>query len=127
MIDHIQNNHDLATVAAKIAKEIFDDVREGEGEGFDPDACRSDMVDRAWEEVDGCQHVIYTSRALSICANCDTSAGEGYLDDIYGEPFNECESFADVCTRLAFAVLYCEVILQLDELIDNYETPEETA
>lgn len=127
MSDMIQSDYALEKEAAEIAQSIFDEFKdENGGASFDAEAFRDEMMERAWQDVDGSQNVIYTARAIAICGNCDTDAGEEWLEGIYGKPFDGCDSFAEVCTRLAFATLLQATESALDDLITDWE-PDEPA
>jgi hypothetical protein len=88
------------------AKRIVEDAIEEESE-FDVPA-----LETVQQSCDGHQWVIYTYKAILLCAECDTSAGEDYFEDC-GIEFN---SFGDHATKLAYATLlnacneyYCEI------------------
>lgn len=107
---YIKSDYELDKVAREYAKDLWE-----EHEDFDI------AKEAAFESVDSSEHVIYTARAISICGNCDTDAGEEWLEEAYGKPFNGCDTFAEVCTRLAFATLYTAVLTALDELEEELE------
>lgn len=106
----IKSDYELAKVAKEYAECIM-------AEYADDD----DRQDAIHEYADQSEHVIYTARAIAICGNCNTDDGESYLEDIYEKPFDGCETFAEVCTRLAYAVLYCAIRDALQELIEESE------
>lgn len=58
-------------------------------------------LEYAQQACDGHQWVIYTYKAILLCAECDTSAGEDYLEDC-GREFS---SFSEHATALAYATL----------------------
>jgi len=58
-------------------------------------------LEYAQQACDGHQWVIYTYKAILLCAECDTSAGEEYLED-FGKEFS---SFGEHATKLAYATL----------------------
>ena len=69
-------------------------------------------LEYAQQACDGHEWVIYTYKAILLCAECDTSAGEDYFEDC-GIEFS---SFGDHATKLAYATLlnacneyYCEI------------------
>jgi hypothetical protein len=126
MTDHIKSDYALTKEAKSLAQEIFDTFKDDNGgANFDAEASRDDMNDRAYEYADQSEHVIYTSRAIAICGNCDTDDGEEWLEGMYGTPFDGCETFGEVCTRLAFATLYTAIQNELDTLIEAWEPAEE--
>lgn len=122
----ITTDHALRTEAAAYAENIFDEFKDANGgAAFDAEAFRDEMQERVHEAADNSEHVIYTARAIAICGNCNTDAGEAWLEEVYEAPFNGCETFADVCTRLAFAVLYTSIGDELNDLIEEWEPAEE--
>lgn len=126
MSDMIKSDYALTQTAASYAHDIFDTIKdENGGDAFDAEAFRDEMNEKAWEYADGSEHVIYTARAIAICGNCNTNTGEERAEDIYGKPFDGCETFAEVCTRLAFFTLLCEIESELSDLIDAWEPAEE--
>lgn len=126
MSNMIGTDFHLNKEAESIASEIFEEFKDSNGgESFDAESFRDEMTERAWQDCDSSQHVIYTARAIAICGNCNTDDGESWLEDIYGKPFDGCTTFAEVCTRLAFAELHCRVIAALDDLISEWEPKEE--
>ena len=103
MTDFTINNYELQQEAKRLAQECFD---EGDTHGEDPN-------EYLWQTCDGHEWVIYTYKAMLLCAECDTNDGEDYLDDIGFEQF---ESFANHATQLAFSTLYCAAMDALAEL-----------
>ena len=63
----------------------------------------TDAEEYIWQTIDGHQWVIYTYKAIKLCAECDTNGGEQWLDDCGYEKF---ESFGDHATKLAYATLH---------------------
>jgi len=110
----IKSDYELWQEAKSIAESIMAE--------YDDDDDRQDAIH---EYADQSQHVIYTARAIAICGNCNTDDGESYLEDIYEKPFDGCETFEEVCTRLAYATLYCAINDALRELIDEQEESQE--
>lgn len=100
-----------------LAKSIIDEF---DGDKADIDALREYAHERAHEDADGHQWVIYTYKARQV-ASIAPDAAEAYLEDIYGKPFDGCETFGDVCTRLAYAALYTGIMDSLDALVDEIE------
>lgn len=129
MSDLIKSDCALAQSAKSYAQYIFDTFKdENGGATFDAESLSDEMRERAWEQADSSEHVIYTSRAISICCNCDTDDAEDRLGDWSsepGKPFADAESFADVCTKLAFATLLCAIESELQTLIDAWEPADE--
>lgn len=130
MSDLIKSDWHLDKEAESFARDIFDTFKdENGGAAFDAESFADDMRERAWEYADNSEHVIYTARAIAICANCNTDDGEDRLADWSsvsgnGNPFGDCDTFADVCTKLAFVELLCRIESKLQELIDEWEPIE---
>jgi hypothetical protein len=93
MTDFTINNYELELEAQRLAQECFD---AGDTHGEDPS-------EYLWQTCDGHEWVIYTYKALLLCANCDTSAGEDYLEGL-GHEYQSIGAHACV---VAFATLYC--------------------
>lgn len=125
MSDMIKSDYELNKAAESYAQAIFEDFKADHGEDFNPESLKSEMFERAWEDADQSEHVIYTARAISIACNCSTDDAENHLEDIYEKPFDGCETFAEICTRLAFMTLLIEIESELETLIENY-VPEES-
>lgn len=125
MTDMIKSTYALEKEATSIAQSVFDEFKdENGGKAFDAEAFCDEMSERIWQDCDQSQHVIYTARAIAICGNCDTDAGEEWLEGIYEKPFDGCETFAEVCTRLAFATLLQAAESVLSDLIEDWEPTE---
>lgn len=83
-----------------------------------------DFYDGCHEMADGHQWVIYTYQAMQICSlpGSVTDTGEEWLEDIYPEgPYSHCETFADVCVRLAFAVMVQHLQTAVYEKLEEME------
>ncbi len=100
-----------------LAKSIIEDF---DGDKSDIDALREYAQERAHGDADGHQWVIYTYKARQV-ASIAPDAAEEYLEEIHQKPFDGCETFGDVCTRLAYAALYTGIQESLDALIDEIE------
>lgn len=83
------------------AKHIVTEALEQAGGDFD--AAR----DHLHESCDGHEVAIYYHKAITFCAEQDTSDGEEWLDDIGGiaQPG---DTFGAIACRIAFATLLCE-------------------
>lgn len=129
MSDLIKSDYQLTQTAKSYAQDIFDTFKdENGGATFEAEHFADDMRERAWEQADSSEHVIYTHRAIAICCNCDTDDGEDRLGDwssAPGKPFADADSFADVCTKLAFATLLGAIESELQTLIDDWEPADE--
>lgn len=100
-----------------LAKSI---IEEFDGDKSDIDALREYAQERAHEDADGHQWVIYTYKTRQVASIAPADA-EKYLAEIYDKPFDGCETFGDVCTRLAYAALYTGIMDALNTLIDEIE------
>ena len=103
-----------------IAKEIFDDVM-GRHPGENPEDYRDDMDDRAHEDADGHEWVIYNFKALMLCAHCDVSAGEEFLEDV-GMP--EDVTIHKLATAIAYGEIRARIMAEIEDLIKAWEEPE---
>lgn len=103
MSDIITTDRQLNEVAKSIANEITYELEENGGDGYD----------LAHEHVDSSEHVIYYHRALQICANCDTTQGEEFVEDMGGFPAGK--SFAQMACMIAFGEIYQRVLNELNE------------
>lgn len=111
----------LTREAESLAREIFDEYRDEGGAGWDPEDDRDDMLDRVHETADGHAWVIYTWRALQLCAECNTDLGEEFVDDIgLPEPF----TLGGAATAVAYGELRARIESALDEIIREYEPDE---
>lgn len=70
-------------------------------------------LDKAYEETDSHQWVIYNYPALLLCANCDTTVGEEWLEQ---SGFTEWSSIGQHASAVAHATLYCLVNDKLAEI-----------
>lgn len=86
------------------AKRIVEDAIAEESE-FDVPA-----LETVQQSCDGHQWVIYTYKAILLCAECDTSEGEEWLDDVS----SEYTSFGDHAAKLAYATLLAACMNQLN-------------
>ena len=82
-----------------------------------------DYSDSVHEAVDGHQWVIYYHHALALVSEpgIDTDAGEDWLSDCYGTPFEGCETFSDAYTRLAYATMLVALQEKVQELLEARE------
>lgn len=74
-MEKITSDHQLDALAADIAAEIAEEIKEHDG----------DASDMAHEYADGSEHVIYHYKAHAICQNCNVAAGEEFVSEM-GEP-----------------------------------------
>lgn len=102
MTDFKINDYELRQEAKRLAQECFDNEDEG---GNDPN-------DYLWQTCDGHEWVIYTYKALLLCAECDTSEGEAYLEGLDLQHDN----LGSYASAVAFATLYCAAMDELEGL-----------
>lgn len=105
-------------VCKEYARMIWDDLVQ-EHETNNPDDLEEYFGDVVFEYVESAEHIIYTNRAIAICYNCNTNDGEDWLEEIYGHTFDGCSTFAEVCSRLAFAETYCRTLEFLKEVAEE--------
>ena len=67
-------------------------------------------LEYAQQICDGHQWVIYTYKAILLCAECDTSEGEEWLEGV-GSEYN---SFGEHASKLAYATLLTACMHQLN-------------
>lgn len=115
MNDVIKNDYALWKECREFAAEILAEWRD-ENPGECPDPYDSEWSDRAHEYADGSQNVIYTYRALQICANCDTTLGEEFLEDI-GMPENP--TFEGLATLIVYGEMRARIEESIRELIEE--------
>jgi len=95
------NDHLLHQEARAIVDEILSRADEGQ-----------DIEELIHQTIDGHEWVIYTYRALKLCAECNTTAGEELLEDT-GQTFT---SLSDHATAVAYWTLYAACRNYLNEL-----------
>jgi len=92
MSEFIINDYLLRQEAASIVADILTNAQEGD-----------DIQDLIHQSCDGHEWVIYTYKALKLCAECDTSGGEAMLEDM-GRTFYNIREHAVV---VAYWTLVC--------------------
>lgn len=123
MSDFQINDYLLTKECAALAKDIFDETM-AEHSDSEPEDLREDMFDRAHEAADGHEWVIYNYRALMLCAHCDTSDGEDFLDDV-GFEWNQGEStIYTVATAIAYGEMRARIEQDIQQLIEDWEAPQ---
>lgn len=105
----------------ELAEEIFREVMESNPDSS-PEDLREDMFERAHETADGHEYVIYTHKALMICAHCDTMKGEEFLEDV-GMPQEV--TLSSIVSLIAYGEIRGQIEEELDSLIESHEEPEE--
>lgn len=81
MTDFQINDYLLTKECCEVAREIFEDVTKRSPD-IEPEQLRDVMGERAHEDADMHEWVIYNHKALMLCAHCDTSNGEEFLSDV---------------------------------------------
>lgn len=105
----------------ELAQEIYADIMGGKGADENPEDYRDEMMDRAHEDADGHQWAIYIHHARQMCADCDVSRGEEFLEDV-GMP--EEVTFDKLATTIAYGEMRARIEEALGDLIDAREEPE---
>jgi len=101
MSEFVINDYLLHQEARAIVEEILSQTDEGQ-----------DIHDMIWQVVDGHEWVIYTYKALKLCAECNTGEGKALLEDT-GQTFT---SLSDHATAVAHWTLYAACRDYLNEL-----------
>ena len=101
----------LYTEAKVIAQEAWD------MSDFD----QIDAQEFIFESCDGHEIVIYYYKAIQFCADCDTSDGEEYLEDLLGGIAQDGDTFGQIACRIAFATLLCASMRCLEEIMSEHE------
>lgn len=111
MTDFRINNYELQQEAKRLAQECFD---AGDTYGEDPN-------EYLWQSCEGHEWVIYTYKALLLCAECDTSEGEIFVNDFKAgscEPDKQL-TLAEHACAVAFGTLYLAAMDALTEIEDE--------
>lgn len=119
MSDFQINDGILARECDQLAREIFDEVMQGH-EGENPEDYRDEMDDRAHETADGHQWAIYNYQALMLCAHCDVSQGEEFLEDT-GMP--EDVTIHTLACTIAYGEIRARIMDEINDLIEAWEEP----
>ena len=78
--------------------------------------------DGCHETADAHQCVIYYYHAEQVCnlSSSITDEGEEWLEGVYSSPYEGCETFGEVCVRLAYATILqhvqSAVVRKLEEM-----------
>jgi hypothetical protein len=98
------HDNELNRIARSYAEDIAQEISQHGG----------DAIDLAHQYADGCEHVIYYSKAHRICQNCDVSNGEDFVEDC-GEPEGGW-SYDGFAVAIAYGELNYRIVAQLYEL-----------
>ena len=77
-------------------------------------------IDYIHESCDGHQVAIYYGKAISFCAEQDTSEGEDFLEGCDSLVLPG-QSFGQTACRIAFATLYCAAVDALNDIVKESE------
>lgn len=120
MTDFTINGYILNKECETLAKEIFEEIMSESDAGETPEDKRDDMTDRAHEYADGHQWVIYTHKALMLCAHCSTDYGDDFLSDV-GFEWTDESTIYTVATTIAYGEMRGRIEFHLSELIEESE------
>lgn len=109
------NDYILQKECDDLARDIFDEIT-ADNPDETAESLRDDMMERAHETADGHEWVIYNHKALMLCAHCDTSRGEEFLEDM-GIPA-DLTIYSIACT-IAYGEMRARIEDELSDLIDN--------
>ena len=118
------NDHLLTRECDGLAADIFAEIVAELDEGDEPSDKRDEMDYRARETVDAHEWVIDNFKALMICAHCDTSEGESFLDDIGFQWVQGESTIYTVATSIVYGEMRARVMAEIDQLIDAWEPAE---
>lgn len=118
------NDYILSKECDDLAREIFNEVIADMADDETPEDYRDEMSDRAHETADGHEWVIYNYKALMLCAHCDTTRGEDFMDDV-GAPSKP--DIYDLACMLAFGEMRGRIEAEIDDLIEAWADEHEDA
>lgn len=122
MSDFQINDHLLTTECQSLARDIVEALDLG------PDETLADRLDdaqdAAHEYADAHEWVIYHYKALMLCAHCDVSDGEQFLEDT-GMPRGV--TFNQLASIIAYGEMQSRIMVALQELAEQGEEAEEAA
>ena len=121
MADFQINDRLLSDECELLAREIYAEVME-QHPGENPEDYRDEMDDRAHETADGHQWVIYNYQALMLCAHCDVSQGEEFLEDV-GMP--EDVTIHKLACTIAYGEIRARIMDEIKDLIEAWEPADE--
>lgn len=93
---------------------------------YDYTSIDDDYYDGCHETADGHQWVIYTHKAQQVCnlPSSVTDAGEEWLEGVFASPYEGCNTYGEVVTRLAFAAMLAHL---QDAVAEKLQEMEEAA
>ena len=98
-----------------LARDIIGDFR-SDHSGEDVRDYLDEMLDRAHEVADGHEWVIYNHKALMVCAHCDVSQGEEFLED-NGMP--ETPTIYSLATTIVYGEMRARIGVAITEILDT--------
>lgn len=78
----------------------------------------SDPEEILWQRIDGHEWVIYTYKAIRLCAECNTDLGEEFLEECGTTSFN---SFDEHASMLAFGEMISRARRALNDMLEDGE------
>ena len=96
-------------------------IEEAQRDHEEIDDIREAAQDYLHQSCDGLETVIYYHKAITFCAEQDTSAGEQWLEDC-GGIVQPGDSFGSIACRIAFATLLCKSEEILNEILEEMES-----
>lgn len=115
--DYIQTDHALTAYCDAAARDIIEeyrDVLDGDDDRFD--LYCDEILDRAHDDADSSEHVIYTYRARVIEMTCSCDAGEEFLDDV-GNPKDA--TIDSLVTMVVYGEIRARIETELRNLIKD--------
>ena len=103
MSEFVINDYLLHQEARAIVEEILSQTDEGQ-----------DIHDMIWQVVDGHEWVIYTYKALKLCAECNTDESEAMLE-YTGQTFTSLSDHATTVARWTLCAACRDYLSELEE------------
>lgn len=110
------SDHLLSRECRELAEEIVAYARRDLAEDETLEDKRDEMMDRVHEVVDGHQWVIYNHKALMICAHCNVSDGEAFLDDV-GMPSDP--TIYSLATLIVYGEMRARIEEEIGDILDS--------
>lgn len=124
MSDFQISDHLLTKECDALAAEIFAETIAKLDDDETPDDYRDQMDDQAHETADGHEWVIYNYKALMICAHCDVSEGEAFLEDV-GMP--EDVTIHKLACVIVYGEMRARITQEIERLCEEWEPTEAAA
>jgi hypothetical protein len=94
------NDYQLDLIARSYAEDIVSELKEYGG----------DAIELAHQYADGCEHVIYYSKAHRICQNCDVSNGEDFVEGGFRDVS---PTYDELASHIVYGELYYRIVREL--------------